>query len=177
MSEILKQKIRTIPDWPKPGIQFRDITSLLQDEEGLSHLSDLLFENYKEEEIDLIAGIESRGFITGCLLANRLKKGLVLIRKPGKLPGETISEEYQLEYGTDKIEIHKNAIHAGQKVLITDDLIATGGTAIAACKLVEKLGGKIIGCSFIVDLPDLGGKRKLEAKGYNCHHLVEFEGD
>ena len=155
---------------------FRDITTLLKDKEGFNLLIDVLVEHYKEKEIDVIVGIESRGFITGAILANRLEKGFVPIRKLGKLPAETVQEEYELEYGTDKIEVHKDAISKGIKVLLVDDLIATGGTALAACRLITKLGGEVVECSFIVDLPDLGGKKKLEEAGYKAVALVEFEG-
>jgi len=177
MPNTLKSKIRTIPDWPKPGIMFRDITTLLKDAAGFRHTIDLLFERYKDTKIDLVAGIESRGFITGSALAHRLGVGFVPIRKKGKLPAETESEEYKLEYGTDKIEIHKDAIESGNKVLLVDDLIATGGTALAACNLIKKLGGKIIEFSVIIDLPNLGGKKKLEQAGYKVFNLVEFEGE
>ena len=177
MPHIIKSKIRTIPHWPKQGIMFRDITTLLKDKEGYKHLIDLLVERYKDMKIDVIAGIESRGFITGSVLAHRLGIGFVPIRKPGKLPAETISEEFELEYGKDKIEIHTDAIEKGSKVLLVDDLIATGGTALAACNLIKKLGGEIIECSFIVDLPDIGGKKRLLDAGYKVFNLVEFEGE
>ena len=175
--EEIKSKIRTIPNWPKKGIMFRDITTLLKDKEGYNKMIDLLVERYKDKEIDVVAGIESRGFITGAVLANKLGLGFIPIRKPGKLPGETVSEEYELEYGTDKIEVHKDAISEGEKVLLVDDLIATGGTMIAAVNLVKKLGGKIVEASFIVDLPDLGGKKKLEEAGIKAFNLIEFEGE
>ena len=177
MPHIVKSKIRTVPHWPKKGIMFRDITTLLKDKEGYNHMIDLLVERYKDEEIDIIVGIESRGFITGSVLAHRLGIGFVPIRKPGKLPAETVSEEYSLEYGTDKIEIHKDAINPGSKVLLVDDLIATAGTMIAACNLIKKLGGEIVECSVIVDLPDIGGKKRLLDAGYKVFNLVEFEGD
>ena len=177
MSKLIKSKIRTIPHWPKQGVMFRDITTLLKDKEGFNHMIDLFVQRYKDKKIDVVAGIESRGFITGAVLAHRLGVGFVLIRKPGKLPAETVSEEYQLEYGKDKIEIHKDAIEKGNKVLLVDDLIATGGTALAACNLIKKLGGEVVEASFIVDLPDLGGKRKLESAGYKVFNLVEFEGE
>lgn len=175
--EIIKSKIKTYPDWPKPGIQFKDINPLLNDTEGLTLLIDELTKRYKEMDIDVIAGIESRGFITGSLLAQKLGKKFVLIRKPGKLPGETISQEYKLEYRTDKIEIQKHAIKQGEKVLIVDDLIATGGTALAAAQLIGQLGGEVIECSFVIDLPDLKGKEKLKEKGYKTFNLIEFKGD
>jgi len=177
MPHIVKSKIRSFPNWPKQGIIFRDITSLLKDKEGFKHVIDLLVDRYKNMDIDIIVGIESRGFITGSVLADRLGLGFVPIRKPGKLPGETISEEYELEYGTDKIEIHKEDIQKGSKVLLVDDLIATGGTALAAANLIKKLGGEIVECSFIIDLPDIGGKKKLIDAGYKVFNLVEFEGE
>jgi adenine phosphoribosyltransferase len=177
MSEIVKSKIRTFPHWPKQGVMFRDITTLLKDKEGYNHMIDLLVKRYKDKEIDIVAGIESRGFITGAVLAHRLGLGFVPIRKPGKLPGETASEEYELEYGKDKIEVHKDAIPEGSRVLLVDDLIATGGTALAACKLLKKLGADIVECSFIVDLPDLGGKKKLLNSGHKVFNIVEFEGE
>jgi len=160
MPQSIKEKIRTIPHWPKQGVMFRDITTLLKDSDGFNHLIDLLLERYKDVEIDYIVGIESRGFIIGAVLANRLQKGFVPIRKKGKLPPEVVSEEYDLEYGKDKIEVSANAIKLGDKVLLVDDLIATGGTAMAACNLIKKLGGEIIECCFVIDLPDLGGKKK-----------------
>ncbi len=177
MSNIIKQKIRTVPHWPKQGIMFRDITTLLKDSEGFNHTVDLLIERYKDMKIDIVAGIESRGFITGAVLAHRLGLGFVPIRKPGKLPAETVSEEYELEYGTDKIEVHTDAIQKGAQVLLVDDLIATGGTALAACNLITKLGGHVVECSFIIDLIDIGGKKKLMDAGFKVFSLVVFEGE
>ncbi len=177
MSERIKSKIRTVPNWPKPGIMFRDITTLLQDAPTFNHTIELLYERYKDKNIDVVAGIESRGFIIGAILAHRLNLGFVPIRKKGKLPSETESEEYELEYGKDTIEIHKDAIKKGNKVLIVDDLIATGGTAFAACKLIKKIGGELVECCVIIDLPDLGGKKKLERAGYPVFALVEFKGE
>jgi len=171
----LKDKIRTIPNFPKPGIMFRDITTLLQDKDSLRKLTDIFYERYKEVKIDAIAGIESRGFILAGILAEKLNTGLILIRKPGKLPYETIKQEYSLEYGIDTLEIHKDAIQPGQNILLVDDLIATGGTALASCKLIEKLGGKIYEVAFIIDLPDLKGKQKLSK--YNVFTLIEFIGE
>jgi 5'-methylthioadenosine phosphorylase len=170
----LKNKIRTIPNFPKPGIMFRDITTLLKDKEGLKKLIDILYDRYKNYNIDIVAGIESRGFIIAGMLADRLNCGLVLIRKPGKLPAETLSESYELEYGVDSVEIHKDAIQKGQKVLLIDDLLATGGTALASCKLIEKLEGKIVECCFAIELPDLKGREKLSK--YNVFSLIKFEG-
>ena len=175
----IKSKIRTIPDHPKKGIMFRDITTLLKDAVGFRLVIDDFTQNYIKEgtKFDYVVGIESRGFIIGGALAYTLGKGFVPIRKPGKLPGETISQEYKLEYGTDKIEIHTDAIPKGMKVLIVDDLLATGGTALAAAALVEKLGGIVTGMAFIVNLPDIGGYKKLKDKGYKIYTQTEFEGD
>lgn len=177
MPELIKAKTRTVPHWPKQGVMFRDITTLLKDSEGFNRTIELFYERYKEMNINVVVGIESRGFITGAILAYKLGVGFVPIRKPGKLPAETVSEEYELEYGTDKIELHTDAIKKGDQVLLVDDLIATGGTALAACNLIGQLGGEIVECSFIVDLPDLGGKTKLESNGFKTFALVEFEGD
>jgi adenine phosphoribosyltransferase len=177
MYEKIKSKIRTIPNWPKPGVMFRDITTLLQDAPTFHHTIEMLKERYKNLEVDVVVGVESRGFIIGSALAHTLHKGFVPIRKKGKLPAETESQEYELEYGTDIIEIHKDAIKPGEKVLLVDDLIATGGTALAACRLIEKLGGAILECCFVIDLPDLQGRKKLEEAGYPVFSLVDFEGE
>ena len=174
---MIKEMIRTIPNYPKPGIMFRDITTLLQDAKGFRKVIDEFVQRYTGADIDAIAGIESRGFLLAGAMAHQLGKSLVLVRKKGKLPFETVSQEYELEYGTDKIEMHTDAIKEGDKVLIIDDLLATGGTSLAATKLVEKLGGKVVELAFIVDLPDVGGKKKIEAAGYKQFSLVEFEGD
>jgi len=175
--EILKSKIKTYANWPKEGIMFRDINSLLWDPEGFNILVNLLVERYKNMDIDIIAGIESRGFITGSILAHQLGKSFVLIRKPGKLPGETISQEYTLEYGTDKVEVQKEAIRPGSKVLLVDDLLATGGTSLASAQLIKNLGGEIVECSFVIDLPDIGGRNKLISNGFKVFNVVAFEGD
>ncbi|MFH1173970.1 MAG: adenine phosphoribosyltransferase [archaeon] len=172
----LRHKIRTIPNWPKQGIMFKDITTLLQDGPAFQELIRQLVARYKPLHVGVIAGIESRGFITGAAIANALGVGFIPLRKKGKLPGETIREEYDLEYGKDVLEIHKDAFLPGTQVLLVDDLLATGGTALAACKLIERLGGKILECSFIVDLPDLGGKKKLESAGYSVFSLVTYAG-
>ncbi len=177
MPNLVKQKIRTVPHWPKQGVMFRDITTLLQDAVGFKRMLDLLQERYKNLKIDKIVGIESRGFIIGAALADRLGLGFVPIRKKGKLPAATISEEYELEYGKDKIEMHLDALLPGEKVLLVDDLIATGGTAIAACNLIKKAGAVVAECCFVVDLPELGGKKKIESTGYKSFALVEFEGE
>ncbi|MFC1754856.1 adenine phosphoribosyltransferase, partial [Thermoproteota archaeon] len=165
----IKSRIRTVPDWPKKGIMFRDITSLLKDPVGLKLTVDDFIKRYKEMDIDVIVGIDSRGFILGGAIAYLLEKGFIPVRKKGKLPPETISETYELEYGSDTIEIVKGSIDEGQKVLVVDDLIATGGTMLAACKLVEKLGGKVIETATIVDLPDIGGSKKLKNAGYKVY--------
>jgi len=173
----IKSRIRTIPHWPKKGIMFRDITTLLKDPVGFKLCIDDFIKRYKDQEIDIVVGIDSRGFIIGGALAFVLGKGFVPVRKKGKLPAATEREEYALEYGTDTIEIHKDAIEKGQKVLIVDDLIATGGTALAAAKLVLKLQGEVVELAFIVDLPDLGGRKKLEAAGYKVYAQTEFAGE
>ena len=173
----IKSRIRTVPHYPKPGIMFRDITTLLQDPIGLRVTIDELACRYRNVEIDKIAAIESRGFIIGAPLAYALGKGLVLIRKKGKLPSATIGHDYQLEYGTDRIEMHTDAVKNGESVLLVDDLLATGGTAEAACTLIEKTGGEIVECCFIIDLPDIGGRKKLEKLGKKVFALCEFEGD
>lgn len=173
----IKSLIRTIPDYPKKGILFRDITTLLENPEGFRSMIDQLAAKYKNQNIDIIAGIEARGFVVGAALAYALNKGFVTVRKKGKLPGETFSQDYQLEYGTDTIEIHKDAIKKGQNVLIVDDLLATGGTAIGAVSLVEKVGGIVTDTCFIVDLPALKGGEKLKERNISYFALCEFEGD
>lgn len=175
----IKSKIRTIPDHPKKGIMFRDITTLIKDPVGFRLVIDNFTQRYITDEIDfdVIVGIEARGFIIGGALSYTLGKGFIPIRKVGKLPGEVVSHEYQLEYGTDTVEMHKDALDKGAKVLIVDDLLATGGTALAAAALVEKLGGQVSEMSFIVNLPDVGGEKKLKDKGYSVYCLTEFEGD
>jgi adenine phosphoribosyltransferase len=175
----IKSKIRTIPDHPKKGIMFRDITTLIKDPVGFKLVIDTLTQRYIKNinDFDIIVGIESRGFIIGGALAYTLGKGFVPVRKKGKLPAETISHEYALEYGTDTIEIHKDAINKGDRVLVIDDLLATGGTALATAALIEKLGGRVVEMAFIVDLPDVGGSKKLRDKGYKIFFLTDFEGD
>ena len=172
--DTIKAKIRTIPDFPKKGILFRDITTLLKDAQGLRQTVDAFVNRYQNMDIHMVAGIESRGFIIAGAIACRLGRGFIPIRKPGKLPAETYRRDYQLEYGTDAIEMHKDAVMPGMRVLMVDDLLATGGTMKAACELVEMAGGKVVECAFIVDLPDLKGKEKLE--GYPVFALVAFPG-
>jgi adenine phosphoribosyltransferase len=157
----LKEKIRSIPDFPVKGILFRDITTLLKDSKSFSKVIDLLTDHYEKKEIDTVAGIEARGYILGAPLAARLGVGFVPVRKPGKLPSETISETYSLEYGNSTLEIHADAVQKGEKVLIVDDLIATGGSALAAKKLIERLNGVVAGFCFLIELTDLNGKKIL----------------
>ena len=173
----IKSRIRTIPDWPKKGIMFRDVTTLLKDAEGFRICIDDLVSRYSHKDVDLIVGIDARGFTIGGALAYKLGKGLVLARKRGKLPAETEPVDYELEYGSSSIEIHKDAIRKGHKVVIIDDLLATGGTALATAHLVKKLGGEVIEMAFIIDLPDIGGGKKLKEAGYNYYAQVSFEGN
>jgi adenine phosphoribosyltransferase len=175
MSENLKKYIRSVKDFPKPGIMFRDITTILKDPVPFKLTARLLFENAENLDINKVVGIESRGFIFGPLLSEKLDAGFIPIRKPGKLPAETVKETYSLEYGTDSIEIHRDAIQPGDKVLLHDDLLATGGTAEAACKLIEKLGGKVMQISFIIELSFLKGREKL--KKYNVVSLVDYDSE
>jgi len=172
-----KSLIRTIPNYPKPGIMFRDITTLLQDDLGFNELINKLVEVSPRDQVDVIAGIEARGFIIGSAIAHRLSKGFIPLRKMGKLPGKTVGVDYDLEYGSDRIEIHVDAINKNQNVLLVDDLIATGGTALAAIELLDIVGANILGCLFVIDLPDLGGTKRIEERGITVQSLVEFEGD
>jgi adenine phosphoribosyltransferase len=173
----LKSLIRTIPHYPKQGIMFRDITTLLKDPIGMRMLVDGLAQQYEHQKIDKIAGIEARGFIIGAALAYKLGVGFVPIRKSGKLPAETVGHDYELEYGADRVEIHTDAISQGEQVLLVDDLIATGGTAEAAVALIQKLGGNVMGCAFVIDLPDLGGMQRLQKMHLQTYALCTFEGE
>ena len=173
----IKSRIRTIPHYPHQGIMFRDITTLLKDPVGLRATIQEIVARYKGMKIDKIAGIESRGFIVGTPVAYELGLGFVPVRKKGKLPAATIGRDYQLEYGTDRIEIHTDAISEGEKILLIDDLIATGGTAEAAATLISKMGGEVVECCFVIDLPDVGGRARLQKMGLKVHALCEFEGD
>ena len=173
----IKSHIRTIKNYPIKGVMFRDITTLLNNSGGFRAAIDEFVNRYKDIKIDKIVAIESRGFIIAAPLAYLLNVGLVLIRKPGKLPSKTINQDYELEYGTDRIEAHTDAIKKGDKVLIVDDLIATGGTAEATVKLVNKMHGEIIECCFVIDLPDIGGRARLEDMGQKVFTLCEFEGE
>lgn len=172
----IRSAIRTIPDHPKPGIMFRDITTLLGNARAFRTVVDQLVQPYAGIRIDKVAGIEARGFILGGAVAHQLSVGFVPVRKKGKLPGPTVSADYALEYGNDTMEMHADALGPGEQVLIVDDLIATGGTALAAVRLVEALGAHAIGASFVVDLPDLGGCQKLRDLGLRVEALCAFEG-
>ena len=172
----LKALVRNIPDFPKPGIEYRDITTLLIDRVGLAAAVDALGASV-DQPVDLVAAIEARGFAIGGALAVKLGAGLLLIRKDGKLPGATIAEDYALEYGTDRLAMHVDAVAPGARVLIIDDLIATGGTALAAVRLVRRVGGVVFGARFLIDLPALGGAEALRADGVEAISLMAFEGD
>ena len=172
----IKRYIRTIPDYPKPGILFRDITTLLANKHAFRAAVDELMWPFLATDIDFVVGIEARGFILGGAVAHELGRGFVPIRKQGKLPFKVIGQDYALEYGVDTIEIHADAIRQGDRVLIIDDLIATGGTAGAAIDLIRKSGGDVVSAAFVIDLPDLGGSQKLKDKGVKVHTLVSFEG-
>lgn len=168
--------IRTIPDFPKEGILFRDVTTLFGDARGFRMAIDLLLHPWAGLSIDKVIGLEARGFILGGAVAHQLSVGFVPVRKKGKLPWKTVAQEYHLEYGEAIVEVHEDAIDPGEQVLVVDDLLATGGTAEAGIKLVERLGGEIVGAAFVVDLPDLGGRKRLEALGIEVHSLCAFEG-
>ncbi|HWA90417.1 MAG TPA: adenine phosphoribosyltransferase [Rhizomicrobium sp.] len=171
-----KTVIRTIPDYPKPGILFRDVTTLLANPRAFRRAVDEMVQPYAGLRVDKVAGIEARGFILGGAVAHQLSVGFVPIRKKGKLPHTVIGEDYDLEYGKDRVEIHVDAVSKGERVLVVDDLIATGGTCFAAIKLLERAGATVAGCSFVIDLPDLGGADKIRALGKDVHALVAFEG-
>ncbi len=173
--DYIKSKVRSIPDWPIKGVIFRDITTLLLDPPAFKQICNIFYDRYVNEKIDKIVGIDARGFLFGSVLAYNLDIGMIPIRKNGKLPYNTISESYTLEYGEEVIEIHEDAIQRGERVVIIDDLMATGGTISAAANLVEKLGGEIIECSFVLELPDLNGRQKLGNR--NVFSIVEFEGE
>jgi adenine phosphoribosyltransferase len=172
----LKSLIRTIPDYPKKGIMFRDVTTLFGNAAGFRAAIEQMSAPFLDAKVEAVAGIEARGFIIGGAIADKLGCGFVPFRKKGKLPWKTIGQEYTLEYGVDIIEMHEDAIDRGERVLIVDDLIATGGTAEAAAKLVHRSGGEIVGATFIIDLPELGGAKRLAGLGIKCHALMAFEG-
>ena len=173
----LKALIRTIPDHPKPGILFRDITSLIEDAAGLKQTIEDMATPLAGLEITRVAGIDARGFILGGAVAHQLSVGFIAIRKKGKLPWSTYTVEYELEYGTDAMEIHTDSVKPGDQIFLIDDLIATGGSACAAVELIRRSGGIVVGASFVIDLPDLGGRKKLESLGVPVHTLMQFEGD
>ena len=176
LEQTLRDAIRTIPDYPKPGILFRDITTLLGNARAFRRAVDELVHPYAGAKVDQVAGIEARGFILGGAIAHQISAGFVPIRKKGKLPHETVRVAYSLEYGLDEMEMHKDAVKPGQKVILVDDLIATGGTAEGAVKLLRQMGADIVAACFIIDLPDLGGRAKLEALGVDVRTLVAYEG-
>lgn len=173
----LRDLVRTIPDYPKPGILFRDITTLLASGPGWRQAIDRLVTRYRGRNIQVVAGIEARGFILGGALAHQLGTGFVPVRKQGKLPARTIGYDYELEYGASRVEIHEDAVSAGERVLLVDDLIATGGTAEAAIHLLRQAGATVVEACFLIDLPDLGGRRRLEQAGCPVHALMAFEGE
>ena len=175
-TKTVRDYIRTIPDFPHEGILFRDVTTLFADPRGFRIAVDQLLHPFAGTRIDKVVGLEARGFILGGAVAHQLSVGFVPVRKKGKLPGATIEQDYQLEYGQATVELHEDAIEPGEKILLVDDLLATGGTAEAGIKLIELQGGEITGCAFVVDLPELGGRKKLEALGMPVHCLCEFEG-
>ncbi|MFZ2102612.1 MAG: adenine phosphoribosyltransferase [Oricola sp.] len=176
LSENLVAAIRTIPDYPKPGVMFRDITTLLGDARAFRRSVDELVHPYAGTKIDKIAGVEARGFILGGAMSHQLSAGFVPIRKKGKLPHETVRIAYSLEYGVDEMEMHKDAVKTGERVILVDDLIATGGTAEGAVKLLQQMGAEVVAACFVIDLPDLGGRKKVEALGVPVRTLVAFEG-
>lgn len=174
---LLESAVHTIPDYPKKGIMFRDVTGILDNAEAFNLTINLLFEKYQHKGFTKIVGTEARGFLFGAPLALRLGVGFVPVRKPGKLPRATYSQEYQLEYGTDILEIHQDALTAKDKVLVVDDLLATGGTIEATHKLINRIGAQVTDAAFVISLPDLGGEKKLEALGLSVHSLLAYEGD
>jgi adenine phosphoribosyltransferase len=173
--KFLEQSIRNIPDFPKPGILFRDITTLLKNGRAFKIAIDLLYKEYKDRKIDKVLAVESRGFVLGSVLAYKMGKGIILVRKKGKLPYKTVSASYSLEYGRDTLEIHEDAISPGEKVLVIDDLLATGGTVSAVLDLVKKLKAKVAGIAFVIELVDLKGREKL--KGFPIFSLIKFKGE
>ncbi|MEM6466228.1 MAG: adenine phosphoribosyltransferase [Pseudomonadota bacterium] len=172
----VKDYIRTIPDFPHEGILFRDVTTLFGDARGFRMAVDQLLHGFADRPVDKVAGLEARGFILGGAVAHQLSVGFVPIRKKGKLPGATLEQAYALEYGEATMEVHDDAIQAGERILLVDDLLATGGTAEAGVSLIERMGGQVVGCAFVIDLPDLGGRKKLESLGLDVHALCAFEG-
>ena len=175
--EYVREHVRIVPDFPKKGIMFLDITTAIKDAKAMQMMTDFLYEKFKNENVDYIAGIESRGFIFGAALAYKLGCGFITIRKPNKLPAKTIREDYTLEYGTNSIEIHEDALNAGDRVVVIDDLLATGGTAIAACNLIKRIGAEIVSTAFIIELDPLKGREKIEEKGYKVVSMLNYDLD
>lgn len=173
----LKSKIREIPDWPKAGINFKDITTLLEDKEAFRQAVERLSRPFSGQAINKVVGIDARGFLLAAPVAYVLNTGLAIVRKKGKLPSSSICQDYSLEYASNTIEMHDDAIKPGENIILIDDLCATGGTALAACDLIERLGGKIMGAGFLIDLPFLGGSEKLRKRGFEVINLVEYNGE
>lgn len=174
--ELIRRTIRSVPDWPRPGVVFRDITPLLQDPRTFRVLIDLFVYRYMRQRLDLVAGVDARGFIIGSVLAYELNLGFVPVRKSGKLPYRTVAEEYTLEYGNSSVEMHTDAVRTGQRVLLVDDLIATGGTMLAAIKLLQRLGANVVEAAAIIDLPELGGSGKIAATGTPLFTVCSYDG-
>ena len=175
--EYVRNTVRIVPNFPKEGIMFLDITTAVKDAKALQLMTEFLYEKFKDEKVDYVAGIESRGFIFGSILAYKLGCGFVTVRKPNKLPAKTIREDYTLEYGTNTIEIHEDAIKKGDRVIVVDDLLATGGTAIAACNLVKRIGAEVVSTAFIIELDPLKGREKIEANGYKVVSMLNYDLD
>lgn len=175
--EYVREHVRTVPDFPKKGIMFLDITTATKDAKSMNLMIDFLYEKFKDEKVDYVAGIESRGFIFGAPLACKLNAGFIPIRKPNKLPADTIKESYSLEYGTDTIEMHADALKEGDRVVVIDDLLATGGTALAACKLVKRVGAEVVASAFIIELDPLKGREKIEASGVKVVSMLNYDID
>jgi len=173
----LKAKIREIPDWPKPGVNFKDITTLLEDRQAFCQVIDRLAQPFIGQPIDKVVGIDARGFLLAAPVAYKLRAGLAIVRKKGKLPSRTIAQEYTLEYASNIIEMHEDSIKPGENVILIDDLCATGGTALAACDLIAKLGGHIVALNFLIDLPFLGGSKKIKDRGYQVRTLIEYDSE
>ena len=175
--EYVKEHVRIVPNFPKEGIMFLDITTAIKDAKAMQMMTDFLYEKFKNEGVDYVAGIESRGFIFGAALAYKLGCGFITVRKPNKLPAKTIREDYTLEYGTNTIEIHEDALKAGDRVVVIDDLLATGGTAIAACNLVKRVGAEVVSTAFIIELDPLKGRQKIEEKGFKVVSMLNYDLD
>ena len=173
----VKEHVRTVPDFPKKGIMFLDITTAVKDAQAMKFMTDFLYDKFKNEKVDYIAGIESRGFIFGAALAYKRGCGFITIRKPNKLPAKTIKEDYTLEYGTNTIEMHEDALKAGDRVVVIDDLLATGGTTIAACNLIKRAGAEVVSTAFIIELDPLKGREKIESKGIKVVSMLNYDLD